>query len=370
MANTTTAPLTFRVKCSVCSKSYQTDQKRGMVIAKLLKQNPNYLTTYKCRSCAKGTTPQTMTAPVQKAVETTLEVSKEGVKVTERVVTFSEDDILKQHIPTSAERYVNRYIGTGKGKVLDEDVLEFHFKSKDPLVKNVLFIGETGTGKTALIRYFCFKHKIPYYRVVMNGGTTVEDIIGQNVMDEKGMLKFEFQVLIQFMLKGGIFVFDEINAGQKDILHILNSITDYERKAIITQHKGEVIQAIDRFLVVACMNPPAEYDLAEMSKSLKSRFCPYYFDYDDKVDKQVLNNDSKLLDFAKAVRTARLNKQVDTPLSTRDLRQYQIIRDGLGQEVAKEMLVNKFHNGEKQVVRTMIETLLEKSNILNKNGGQ
>jgi hypothetical protein len=84
------------------------------------------------------------------------------------------------------------------------------------------------------------------------------------------------------------------------------------------------------------------------------------------VDKQVLDNDAKLLNFMNAVRTARLNKQIDTPLSTRTLKQYQIMRDEFSEEVAKEMLVNKFHNGEKQVIRTMVETLLEKSNILNK----
>jgi len=369
---------TYRLHCTVCQKSYQTDQKRGQAIAQLLVANPDYLKTYKCRSCSKGVAPiikakskpvaKPKAPKVAKVKETTIKITKTEVKVTEEMVVIT-DEALKEHIPTSSENYIHRYMGQGKGKVLDEDVLKFHINSKDPLLKNVLFIGESGAGKSLLIRYFCFKYKIPYYRVVMNGGTTVEDIIGQNIMDETGKLKFEYQVLIKFMQKGGIFVFDEINAGQKDILHILNSITDFERKAIVTQHKGEVIQAIDKFLIIACMNPPAEYDLQEMSKSLKSRFCPYYFDYDEKVDKQVLNNDEKLLNFAKAVRTARLNKQIDTPLSTRDLKQFQLIRDGLGDEVAKEMLVNKFHNGEKQVVRTMIETMLEKSNILNKKEG-
>jgi uncharacterized protein YlaI len=362
MTNTTLAQ-TFRVKCNVCKRSYQTDQKRGQAIALLLKANPDYLRTYKCRSCLRGKIQKQIKEKIKTAISKATEKSAEKPKEDLFII---DDEILKQHIPSSAERYINRYIGNGKGKVLDEDVLRFHFTSKDPLLKNVLLIGETGVGKSLLIRFFCHKHKIPYYRVVMNGGTTVEDIIGQNIMDENGKLKFEYQVLIKFMQKGGIFVFDEINAGQKDILHILNSITDFERKAIVTQHKGEVIQAVDKFLVVACMNPPAEYDLAEMSKSLKSRFCPYYFDYDEKVDKQVLGNDTNLLNFARSVRTARLNKQIDTPLSTRDLRQYQLIKAGLGDEVAKEMLVNKFHNGEKQVVRTMIETLLEKSNILHK----
>jgi len=352
---------TFRLTCKSCGKSYQTDKRRGERIAKLLEKDPDYLTNYQCQSCVRGkvkvSTPKTSKTPK-------IDVDKEVKEITQNV-----DDDLKAYIPTSSEKYINRYFSKGKDRVKDEDIMKFHLTHNSPLMKNVLFIGDTGTGKTALIRHFCHKNKLPYYRVVMNGGTTVEDIIGQQVMDENGKFNFEFQVLIKFMQKGGVFVFDEINAGQKDILHILNSITDFERKAIVTQHKGQVVQAVNNFLVIACMNPPQEYDLQEMSKSLKSRFTPYNFDYDENVDKVVLNNDKLLLNFAKAVRTARLNAQIETPLSTRDLVQFQMIRDGLNFGVAKEMLISKFHNGEKQVVKTMIETTMEKSDILNKKGG-
>ncbi len=339
---------TYRLTCKNCQRSYQTDKKRGATITKLLKKDPNYLKNYKCRSCSKGT-------PV--AVES--KVSDKGKKIELRPIDI--DDSLNDFIPKTCEKYYNRHIG----KVKDEDILKYHLNSKNPLMKNILLTGETGVGKTLLIRSFCMKNKLPYYRIVMNAGTTVEDIIGQNVMDEEGRFKFVYQVLIKFMKHGGVFVFDEINAGQKEILHILNSITDFERKAIVTQHKGEVIEACDNFLVVACMNPPDEYNLNEMSKSLKSRFTPYYFDFDEKIDEQVLK-DEKLLKFTKAVRLARVNKQLETPLSIRDLVQFQNIRTGLGYPLAKEMLINKFNNGEKEVIKTMIEVNLEKSKILNK----
>jgi hypothetical protein len=356
---------TYRLTCKDCGKSYQTDHKRGDAIAQLLVQDPDYLKNYKCRKCQKGIVEPKVEKPKTKS-EAVKKVAKHTILVKHTIEVTEFDDEVKQFIPTECEPYVNRHFGTGKDKVMDEDVLAFHFKTKNRQLKNVLLIGETGTGKTLGVNHFCFKNKIPYFRVVMNGGTTPEDILGQNVMEGDGKIQFSYQVLVKMMKHGGIFVFDEINAGQKDILHILNSITDHERKAIVTQHKGEVIVASDKFLVIACMNPPAEYDLQEMSKSLKSRFCPYYFDYDDAVDKKVLNGDAKLLKFAKAVRTARVNKQIETPLSTRDLKQFQLIREGLGNMMAKEMLINKFHNGEKQVVKTIFETHMEKSNILDK----
>lgn len=341
---------TYRLTCSVCGKSYQSDKKRGARITKLLEKDPDYLKNYRCRSCKKGT-----------PKEVKISVSEKGKKVDIEVKELEIDDSLNDFIPKTCEKYYHRHFG----KVKDEDILKYHLNSKNPLMKNVLFIGETGTGKSLCVRHFCYKYNLPYYRVVMNAGTTVEDIIGQNIMDEEGKFKFIYQVLIKFMKNGGVFVFDEINAGQKELLHILNSITDFERKAVVTQHKGEVIEASDNFLVVACMNPPDEYDLSQMSKSLKSRFTPYYFDFDEEIDKKVIK-DKKLLEFTKQVRLARVNKQLETPLSTRDLVQFQEIRSGLGYDLAKEIMVNKFNNGEKEVIRTMLETHLEKSQILNK----
>lgn len=345
---------TYRLTCSVCGKSYQTDKKRGERITKLLEKNPDYLKTYKCRSCTK---------------------QKESVKTSEPVKAKTVDmpkvevsDDLSGYIPKTAEKYVNRKIGGVK----DEDIIKFHLAQKNPILKNVLLVGESGTGKTALIQHFCHKYGLPYYRVVMNAGTTTEDIVGQMVMDSEGKFKFEYQVLIKFMQKGGIFVFDEINAGQKEILHILNSVTDYARSIAITQHKGEVVNACENFLVVACMNPPHEYDLDELSKSLKSRFMPYYFDYDEKIDLAVLGDkENKLVKFATAIRKSKANvsqtARIDTPLSLRDLIQFVSLRDSLGEKLAKEMLISKFHNGEKSVVKTLYETYVEKSNILNKD---
>lgn len=335
----------YKIECSVCGRSWR-DKRRDNLIEKALKKDPDYLKNYVCRKCKKLN-------KTRKKRDTNADNIVKG--------QLTKED-LKQFIPKKAEKYFNRNLYGVK----DEKVLQFHLGSNNPLLKNVLFIGETGTGKTALLQHFCWKNEIPYYRMVMNAGTTTEDIIGQWTMGKDGQFSFHYQVLILFMKYGGIFVFDEINAGQKDILHILNSITDWERRAIVTQHKGEIIEAIPEFLTVACMNPPQEYDLQEMSKSLKSRFTPYYFDYDDKIDRKVLGDDKNLLEFAKSIRLARANGEIETPLSTRDLKMFQLVREGLGYEVAKGMLISKFNNGEKSAVKTQMEVLLEKSKILDK----
>lgn len=368
---------TIRIVCSSCKASYQTDAKRALKIKVILVTQPDYLKNYKCRKCSSGIAPIIKVSKAKKAISPPAKPAKkkadkikqakeDKIMIDNREIVIDDVDI-QEYIPTNSERYIPRKIMG----VYDHDILMWHLKQTDPLKKNVLFVGDTGTGKSLSTWNFCYTHKLPTYRVVMNAGTTTEDIVGQMVMDETGKFKFEYAVLVKMMQKGGIFVFDEINAGQKEILHILNSVTDFARRIAITQNKGEVVKACDNFLVVACMNPPDEYDLEEMSISLKSRFMPYYFGYDEKVDREVLGkHENKLLEFAKAVRQAKTNSQLKTPLSTRDLLQFVGLRDGLGYDIAKHMIINKFNNGEKQVVTTLIETYMEKSDILAKTEAQ
>lgn len=360
---------TFRLTCQSCRKSYQTGNKQGEKIKKILITQPDYLKTYKCRKCASGKFASAVTTikparkrASKKSTPAQAQNKADTLVVDNRQIIIDDVDVL-QYVPIACERYIPRKI---QG-VYDQDILMWHLKQINPLRKNVLFVGDTGTGKSLAIEHFCYVNKLPTYRLVMNAGTTTDDIVGQMVMNEDGKFKFEYAVLVKMMEKGGVFVFDEINAGQKEILHILNSITDFARRIAVTQHKGEVVKACDNFMVVACMNPPDEYDLEEMSISLKSRFMPYYFGYEEKVDKEVLGkHEAKLLEFAKAVRQAKINNQLKTPLATRDLVQFVALRDGLGYDLAKHMIIQKFNNGEKQVVTTLIETYMEKSDILNK----
>jgi len=376
---------TYKLSCKSCGKSYRTGLKQAERIKVILKTNPDYLKQYQCQSCSRGVT-STPKVTVKKTPEsevqeklierTTFEVSKDKVEVKKDVVEVKIKPRydLSEYIPKSATKsYVHRQFGKrrkGSKLIKDIEVLQYHLDSKDPLMKNVLYIGETGTGKTALVEWFCWKNKLPYYRLVMNGGTTAEDIVGQMIPNPNGEgLVFVEQVLVKMMRQGGVFVFDEINAGQRDILHILNSLTDRERKIMVTQNDGEVVRAVDNFLVVACMNPPNEYEMNELPKSLKSRFTPYYFDFDLKIDEKVLGKgEDKLIEFTKKIRQARDNGIIETPLSTRDLIQFKTLRNTLGYEIAKQMLINKFQNGEKSEVKTEMEVCLEQSNILNKDG--
>lgn len=363
---------TYKIECSTCGKSYRTDKARSERIKMILDKNPSYLENYKCKICKEAKGEPVKVQKVQPQEASLPPISEARIREMIRSMVnkpVQQPNSMQSYIPKTSEAYINRKIHG----MIDEEVIDLHYNTENKLLKNVLLIGESGTGKTALIRHYCAKNKIPYYRVVLNGATTPEELLGQLLMDKNGKFTFNYGVLIEFMRHGGIFVFDEINAGQKEILHVLNSITDWERKAIITGNKGEVIEASPKFLAIACANPPEEYDLEEMSMSLKSRFVTYYLDYDENVEKTLLGKKNKvLLQLTHKVREARKNQEIRTPLTTRDLVQYVCIRDEVeklkgitvARTFARDMFIDKFHNGEKQVVATLYDTIMEKGDIL------
>jgi len=344
---------TYRIKCSVCGKSYQTDKERAKRINNILKKDPDYLKNYKCRAC-------------KRAGKNAQSINKKVQQIKKEVESFEFDEEMQQYIPKKAEKYINRKFGDVK----DEDLILWHFKHENPLMKNLLFIGETGTGKNALINHVCYKYKIPHARFCLNRGITKEDLMGQTIMDEKGRFVFNYSLLIKFAKKGGIIVFDEINGADREMMFLLHGITDWARELIVTGNKGEVIKAVDNLLIIGCMNPPDEYGLQELNPAFRSRFIPIYFDYSNEVDK-ILFNDPKLIKFVNAIREARKQGEIETPLGTRDLMQYKLVKEGIGgYKLAKEMLINKFRDSEKSVVRTMIETYIEKSKVMDEKGGQ
>src|SRR6202008_2443922 len=80
----------------------------------------------------------------------------------------------------------------------------------------VLLIGETGTGKTSLIRHLALNTNNAFVRVNFNGGTTIDELVGRWVIDG-GETKWNDGLLVTAMKKGYWFHADEINAASAEI---------------------------------------------------------------------------------------------------------------------------------------------------------
>jgi cobaltochelatase CobS len=193
----------------------------------------------------------------------------------------------------------------------------------------ILLIGETGTGKTSLVRHLAFSTGNAFVRVNHNGGTTIEDIVGRWVINSKNQTEWIDGILIESMKKGYWFLADEINAAGAEINFVYHSLLDDDGRVILAEKGNEVVIPHPNFRFFGAMNPPTEYaGTKELNKALMSRFMVCRVDFPPpKVEQQILVSRTgiteavaeRMVRFAGEVRTMHGKEEVHFVLSTRDL---------------------------------------------------
>lgn len=188
-----------------------------------------------------------------------------------------------------------------------------------------LLQGQTGTGKTSIIRHLAYLRKQAYVRVNMTGFTTPDDLIGSKSIKGNDTY-FEYGIISDAMLRGAILVLDEINATTPDCLFILHGLLDEDRRVALPN--GDLITPHPDFRVFATCNPDYE-GTRSMNKAFLDRF-PIILHIQHlpveeeialliertKVDLQIAKD---LVTMATMARTEYLNNKLTMFVSTRTL---------------------------------------------------
>jgi len=183
---------------------------------------------------------------------------------------------------TPKKRQTFKYAGVdleiidSKDSLVPQTALEVNFSEADKkaiaiaVKENMacLLVGETGTGKTSLVRQLAFLRKQPFVRVNMTGFTTPDELIGTKSV-KNGETYFEHGIITDAMKRGAILDIDEINATMPDCLFILHGLLDDDRR--ITLPNGEVIYPHPDFRVFATCNPDYE-GTRTMNRAFMDRF--------------------------------------------------------------------------------------------------
>lgn len=230
-----------------------------------------------------------------------------------------------------------------------------------------LLVGETGTGKTSLIRELAETYKQTYTRFSITGETTVDDFVGKYIL-KNGETVWQDGILLSAVKGGHYLVVDEINAALPEILFVLHSLLDDDKYVIVPQKDNSLVKPAPKFRFFATMNPVEEYaGTKELNKAFMSRFAMVLeVKYPDRatevkivttrtpITESVAN---KMVDVAIGVRRAKLADKVFYTFSTRDLIFWAKLTPALGIHRAFNVAIKNKGNGDGPVIEDVYKAV-------------
>jgi len=251
-----------------------------------------------------------------------------------------------------AGKYIERDI---EGKT-DVEILKQAVKNK----MNIMLVGDTGSGKTHLVRHTASELKMPYFRVSFDRGITIEDLIGE-YKPVNNQFEWGDGILTKMVRDGGMFVADEINSASPEMIFFLNMLLDDERKIVLRQHNGEEIEAHKDFIFIATINPSdlMVYEgIKRMNMALLDRFdLILTIGYSKEVEKKLIG-DERLLILADKLRYAFNTGKTNSPVSTRALMQFERNIKLFGEEIATMSFSNKFQTEDREYINEIVSLVL------------
>lgn len=229
-----------------------------------------------------------------------------------------------------------------------------------------LLVGETGTGKTSLVRHLAHNTNNAFVRVNHNGGTSIEDIVGRYIINTKGETEWVDGVLIEAMKNGYWYLADEINAASPEVNFIYHALLDDDAKVVLVEKGHEVVVPHSNFRFFGAMNPPQDYaGTKELNKALLSRFAVVRVDFPPpKTETKILVNRTgiaqdvadKMVKFAAEIRVNHAKEEMRFVLSTRDLLMWATLFKiyGLFQVSADMSVLNKVSPDDLDTVRDLM----------------
>lgn len=217
----------------------------------------------------------------------------------------------------------------GKDEIVGQDINKNILKIAIDKDMPVLLIGDTGTGKTTIIREQAQLQGKEITRFSITGETTVDEFVGKYEL-ENGKTVWKDGVLLDAMKKGKWLVADEINVALPEILFVLHSLLDDDKFVTVSNHLGEVVKPHKDFRFFGTMNPPEEYaGTKELNKAFQSRFPVILVLHypPSQVEAKIVSDKTgvdladatKMADVAVALRKAKKEEKIFYTCSTRDL---------------------------------------------------
>lgn len=298
------------------------------------------------------TTEPTKTADIEEAVAETAADFDAEVKIKKTEIKAKGGETVEEPKVEKTKLAIHAILGQDKIKKQLDVAVELDMP--------VLVVGDTGTGKTTIIKELAEKYNRDYVRFNLTGETSVDEFVGKYVLEEK-KTKWEDGVLLQAMKKGHWLIVDEVNVALPEILFVLHSLLDDDKHVMVANHDGEIVRPHENFRFFGTMNPVDEYaGTKDLNKAFKSRFGMILnMEYPDpKTEVEVVAGKggvekdaaAEMVDTAVKIRQAKENNEVFYTCSTRDLIQWASLSEKLGVVDAFEVAILNKANGDREFI--------------------
>jgi hypothetical protein len=322
------------------------NQTMGEVITKvnnLITQNPELLAEYRSdgRSDKSATTSQVAPTIVTPTVTPSIVIEREYVAPTS--IELNNYTIT---IPTKEQvgSYIPRIF---TGGVSEREFYKFARTHK----KNILLEGPAGSGKTSSPMHEAYQNNQGCVVVSHSIGIELSHLVGKQAISN-GEVTYQYGVLVQAMIKGDIYVADEIDFALPKILQRYQDVLQ-NRLITLVENNGEVIHAHPNFQFVATYNNGYRHS-NKMNEALLDRFgLKLRYDYDHEIEKQLIKSET-LLQLANQMRAESIQGTYATPISLRLLLNFQSISQ-LNYDFAVENFVMSFNDDERSSVKLLLE---------------
>ena len=209
--------------------------------------------------------------------------------------------------------------------VKDEiDLFQAAYTQKIP----VLLKGPTGCGKTRFIEHMAYKLGRPVtvirdttdtsgngdmsgralVTVACHEDLTASDLVGRYLL-EGDSTRWIDGPLTRAVKVGAICYLDEVVEARKDTTVLIHPLTDH-RRVLPIEKLGQIVEAMDGFLLVISYNPGYQSALKDLKHSTRQRFISMEFGYPPRdVEATIVAHESGV-DQDMAVELAKLGEKV------------------------------------------------------------
>ena len=209
--------------------------------------------------------------------------------------------------------------------VKDEiDLFQAAYTQKIP----VLLKGPTGCGKTRFIEHMAYKLGRPVtvirdttdtsgngdmsgralVTVACHEDLTASDLVGRYLL-EGDSTRWIDGPLTRAVKVGAICYLDEVVEARKDTTVLIHPLTDH-RRVLPIEKLGQIVEAMDGFLLVISYNPGYQSALKDLKHSTRQRFMAVEFGYPPRdLEATIIAHESEVSD-AIAMDLAKLGEKV------------------------------------------------------------